>query len=66
MSYYDPSLNSLIITDASPVVVISAILLKQSSDSSCRIIAYLSRTLTPTEQNCSELRTRMFSNRTCM
>ena len=29
MSYYDPSLNSLIITDASPVGI-SAILLQQS------------------------------------
>ena len=33
MSYYDPSLNSLKITDASPVGI-SAILLQQSSDSS--------------------------------
>ena len=54
MSYYDPSLNSLIITDANPVGI-SAILLQQSSDSSYRIIAYSSRTLTPTEQNYSKL-----------
>ena len=54
MSYYDPSLNSLIITDASPVGI-SAILLQQPSDSSYRIIAYSSRTLTPTEQNYSQL-----------
>ena len=50
MSYYDPSLNYLIITDASPVGV-SAILLQQLSDSSYRIIAYSSRALTPAEQN---------------
>ena len=50
MFYYDPSLNSMIITDASPVGI-SAILLQQSSDSSYRIIAYSSRTLTATEQN---------------
>ena len=54
MSYYDRSLNSLIITDASPVVI-SATLLKQLSDSSYPIIAYSSRTLTPTEQNYSQL-----------
>ena len=54
MSYYDLSLNSLIITDASPIGI-SAILLQQSSDSSYRIIAYSSGTLTPTEQNCSQL-----------
>ena len=54
MSYYVPSLNSLIITDASPVGI-SAILLQQSSDSSYRIIAYSSRTLTPIEQNYSQL-----------
>ena len=50
MFYYEPSLNSMIITDASPVGI-SAILLQQSSDSSYRIIAYSSRTLTATEQN---------------
>ena len=44
----------MIITDAS-TVRISAILLQQSSDSSYRIIAYSSRTLTPTEQNYSQL-----------
>ena len=54
MSYCDPSLNSLIIADASPAGI-SAILLEQSSDSSYRIIAYSSRTLTPTEQNYSQL-----------
>ena len=54
MSYYDPSLNSLIITDASPAGV-SAILLQQLSDSSYRIIAYSSRALTPAEQNYSQL-----------
>ena len=54
MSYYDPSLNSLIITDDSPVGI-SAILLQQSSDSSYRIIAYSSRTHTPTKQNYSQL-----------
>ena len=54
MSYYDPSLNPLIITDASPVGI-SAIRLQQSSDSSYRIIAYSSLTLTPTEQNYSQL-----------
>ena len=54
MSYYDLILNSLIITDASPVGI-SAILLQQSSDSSYHIIAYSSRTLTPTEQNYSQL-----------
>ena len=54
MSYYDPSLNSLIITDASPVGI-SAILLQQSSDSSYRIIAYSSRTVTPIEQNYIQL-----------
>ena len=54
MSYYDPSLNSLIITDARPVGI-SALLLQQSSDSIYRIIAYSSRTLTPTEQNYSQL-----------
>ena len=47
MSYYGPSLNTLIITDASPVSI-SAILLQQSSDSSYR-------TLTATEQNYSQL-----------
>ena len=54
MSYYHSSLNSLIITDAS-TVGISVILLQQSSDSSYRIIAYSSHTLTPTEQNYSQL-----------
>ena len=54
MSYYDPSLNSLIITDASPVGI-SAILLQQSSDSKYSIIAYSSCTLTPIEQNYSQL-----------
>ena len=54
MSYYDPSLNYLIITDASPVGV-SAMLLQQLSDSSYRIIAYSSRALTPAEQNYSQL-----------
>ena len=44
----------MIITDAS-LVGISAILLQQSSDSSYSIIAYSSRTLTPTEQNHSQL-----------
>ena len=44
----------MIITDAS-TVRISAILLQQPSDSSYRIIAYSSRTLTPTEQNYSQL-----------
>ena len=53
-SFYDPSLNSLIITDASPVGI-SAILLQQSSNSSYRIIAYSSRTLTHTEQHYSQL-----------
>ena len=48
MSYYKPSLNSLIITEAS-LVGISAILLQQSSNSKYRIIAYPSRTLTNTE-----------------
>ena len=54
MSYYDPSLNSLINTDDSPVGI-RAMLLQQSSNSSYRIIAYSSRTLTPTEQNYSQL-----------
>ena len=54
MSYYDPSLNSLIITDASPTGV-SAILLQQWSDSSYRITAYSSRTLTTAEQSYSQL-----------
>ena len=44
----------MVITDASPVGI-SVILLQQSSDSSYRIIAYSSRTLTPKEQNCSQL-----------
>ena len=52
ISYYDPSLNYLIITDASPVGI-SAILLQQSSDRSYRVIVYSSRTITPTEQNWS-------------
>ena len=43
MSYYDPSINSLIIANASPVGI-SAVLLQQPSDSSYRIIAYSSRT----------------------
>ena len=54
MSCYDPSFNSLIITDACPVGI-SAILLQQSSHSIYCIIAYSSRTLTPTEQNYSQL-----------
>ena len=54
MFYYDPSLYSLIITDVSPVGI-TAILLQQSSDSSYRILAYWSHTLTPTEQNYSQL-----------
>ena len=58
MSYYDPSLNSLIITDASPVGI-SAIVLQQlysfTFDSSYCIIAYSSCTLTPTEQNYRQL-----------
>ena len=54
MSYYDSSLNYFTITDAS-TVGISAILLQQSSDSSYRIIAYSSRTLTRTEENYSQL-----------
>ena len=54
MSYYDPSLNALTVTGASPVGI-SATLLQQPSDSSYRIFAYSSRTLTPTEQNYSQL-----------
>ena len=54
MFYYDPSLNFLIITDASPIGI-SAILLQQSSDSSYRIITYSSRIRTPIEQNYSQL-----------
>ena len=54
ISYYDSSFNSLIITHACPVGI-SAILLQQSSDSIYCIIAYSSRTLTPTEQNYSQL-----------
>ena len=46
MSYYDLSLNYLIIT----AVGISAILLQQSSGSSYRIIAYSSHTLIPTDK----------------
>ena len=54
MSCYDSSLNSLIITDASPIGI-SATLLQQSSNSSYRIAAYSSRTLTSAEQNCNQL-----------
>ena len=46
MSYYDPPLNSLIIT----AVGISAILLQQSPGSSYHIIAYSSHTLIPTDK----------------
>ena len=41
--------------DASPVDI-SATLLQQSSDSGYRIVAYSSRTLSPTEQNYSQLK----------
>ena len=58
VSYDGPSLNSLIITDASPVGI-SAIVLQQlysfTFDSSYCIIAYSSCTLTPTEQNYRQL-----------
>ena len=54
MSYYDPYLNSLINTDDSPAGI-RAMPLQQSSNSNYRIIAYSSRTLTPTEQNHSQL-----------
>ena len=91
ISYYDRSLNSLIITDTSPVGIRAmpldtgrklnvhktfgrrpgrllnvlctfnlrpvprGILLQQSFDSSYRIIAYSSHTLTSIEQNYSQL-----------
>ena len=54
MSYYGPFLNSLIILDASPAGI-SATLLQQLSDISYNIIAYSRRTVTPTEQNYSQL-----------
>ena len=54
MSCYDSSLNSLIITDASPIGI-SGTLLQQLSNSSYRITAYSSRTLTSAEQNCNKL-----------
>ena len=54
MSYYGSFLNSLIIIDASPAGI-SVTLLQQSSDISYSIIAYSSRTVTPTEQNYSQL-----------
>ena len=54
MSCFDPSLNSLIITDAGPVGI-SAIVLQLLSDSSFRIIVYSSHTLITTEQNYSQL-----------
>ena len=54
MSCYDSSLNSLIITDATPVSI-SAIILQQSSNSSYCIIANSIRTLKPTEKDYSQL-----------
>ena len=54
MSYYGPFLNSLIILNASPAGI-SATLLQQLSDISYNIIAYSRRTVTPTEQNYSQL-----------
>ena len=47
--------------DASPVDI-SATLLQQSSDSGYRIVAYSSRTLSPTEQNYSQLKWECLTN----
>ena len=55
MSCYDSSLNSLIITDATPVSISAIILLQQSSNSSYCIIANSIRTLKPTEKDYSQL-----------